>query len=62
MKNNVWKIGFFTGLILALGSINKAVIVRSELVDTLAQSQGIAKSAKLTASQLKRLVSVDKKR
>ena len=62
MKNHVWKIGFFTGLILTLGSINKAVIVRSESVDTLAQSQNIARSAQLTASQLKRLVSVDRKK
>ncbi|NET28684.1 hypothetical protein [Okeania sp. SIO1I7] len=61
MKNHVWKIGFLTGLILGLSNINKAVIVRSESIDTLAQSPDIAKSAQLTSSQLKQLVSVDRK-
>ncbi|NES72941.1 MAG: hypothetical protein F6K24_50975, partial [Okeania sp. SIO2D1] len=62
MKPNVCKIGFFTGLILTLSSINKAVMVRSELVDTLAQSQDIARSAKLTSAQVEKLVDLDKKK
>ncbi|NES64617.1 MAG: hypothetical protein F6K24_04825 [Okeania sp. SIO2D1] len=62
MKHNIWTIGFLTGLILSLSNIDKAVTVRSESVDNLAQSQDIARSAKLTASQLKWLVSIDKKK
>ena len=53
MKFNVWTIGFFTGLILSLSSINKAVTF-----DT--QSQDIAKSAKLTPSQVEKLISLSK--
>ncbi len=62
MKLNIWKIGFFTGLILGLNSIDKAVTVPSKLVDSLAQSQDIATLAKLTPSQVEKLVNLDKKK
>ncbi|NES72940.1 MAG: hypothetical protein F6K24_50970 [Okeania sp. SIO2D1] len=73
MKPNIWKIGFFTGLILTLvfftGLIlsslikSKPAIVHSESVDIfLGESQDISRSAQFTASQLKQLVSVDRKK
>ncbi|NEN88579.1 MAG: hypothetical protein F6K48_06460, partial [Okeania sp. SIO3H1] len=51
MKHNIWTIGFLTGLILSLSNIDKAVTVRAESVDNLAQFQDIARSAKLKARE-----------
>ncbi len=62
MKPNIGKITFLTGLILSLNSIDKAVTFPSKSVDTLAQSQDIATLAKLTLSQVKKLVDLDKKK
>ncbi len=57
MKLNNWIIGFLTGLILSLGSIDKAVKFPSKSVDTLAQSQDIARLAQLTSVQVEKLIS-----
>ncbi|NES68376.1 MAG: hypothetical protein F6K24_25655 [Okeania sp. SIO2D1] len=62
MKLNVWKIVFLTGLILSLSSINKAVTVRSESVDIVAQFQDIARLAKLNPVQVEKLVDLDNKK
>ncbi|NES69576.1 MAG: hypothetical protein F6K24_32310 [Okeania sp. SIO2D1] len=60
MKFNVLTTGFFAGLILSLSNINKAVTFPSKSVDSLAQSQDIAMLAKLTPTQVEKLVNLEK--
>ena len=60
MKLNNWIIGFLTGLILSLGSIDKAVTFPSKSVDSFTQFQDVATLAKLTASQVEKLIFLDK--
>ncbi|NET28686.1 hypothetical protein [Okeania sp. SIO1I7] len=60
MKFNVLTTGFFAGLIFSLNSIDKAVTFPSKSVDSLAQSQDIAMLAKLTPTQVEKLVNLEK--
>ncbi|NES64618.1 MAG: hypothetical protein F6K24_04830 [Okeania sp. SIO2D1] len=62
MELNIWEIGFLTGLILSLSTVDKAVTIQLKSVDILAQYQDIYTSAKLTPVQVKKLVNLDKKK
>ncbi|MDJ0554321.1 MAG: hypothetical protein QNJ68_07780 [Microcoleaceae cyanobacterium MO_207.B10] len=57
MQLNLGTIGFLTGLILSLISIDKAVTFPSKSVDTLAQSQDIVRLAQMTLVQVEKLIS-----